>query len=267
MSANTRFVQSADGVSVAYDVTGAGPALVLLHGGFVQDRRSWHDAGYVERLRDQYSVIAIDVRGHGESDRPVVKEAYEIARLIDDVEAVTDDCGVDRFLLWGFSFGGTLSLQLAAHSQRVRGAVVAGSFYGPTFSEEQLSSTVALMSRAAIAKSEGKLDELPLSKEQRSFVERADLNVAIAVSRAMSVWPVLEPGDMLCPAYLFAGSANVVATAALEKRRQSIAAAGMQLRIFEGFEHMQEFTEIETVLPPALSFLQRPERWPAQRGL
>ena len=72
----------------------------------------------------------------------------------------------------------------------------------------------------------------------------------------MAQWPVLEPGDLLCPAYLFAGSANVVATAALEKRKQSIAAAGIQLRIFEGLEHMQEFTDIDTVFPPALSFLQ-----------
>jgi len=255
MASNTRFVRSADGVNVAYDATGTGPALVLLHGGFVQDRRSWHEAGYVEWLRDQYQVITIDIRGHGESDKPIAKEAYEISRLIDDVCAVTDACGVDRFLLWGFSFGGTVVLELAARSHRVKGAVVAGSFFGPTFSEEQLSSTIALMSRASVAKSEGRLDELPLSAEHRSFIEQADLNVAIAASRAMAQWPVLEPGDLLCPAYVFAGSANVVATAALEKRKQSIAAAGIQLHIFDGFEHMQEFTEIETVLPPARSFL------------
>src|SRR5262249_24479766 len=58
----TRFVTSKDGTRIAYDVTGAGPALILLHGGG-GNRRDWHEAGYVVRLSSAFTVIAIDQRG------------------------------------------------------------------------------------------------------------------------------------------------------------------------------------------------------------
>jgi pimeloyl-ACP methyl ester carboxylesterase len=46
----TRFSTSVDGTRIAYDVTGSGPALMLLHGAG-KTRRDWHTLGYVERLK------------------------------------------------------------------------------------------------------------------------------------------------------------------------------------------------------------------------
>ena len=48
---DTYYAVSADGKQVAYDLSGAGPALILLHGGGGR-RQEWHEAGYVTRLRD-----------------------------------------------------------------------------------------------------------------------------------------------------------------------------------------------------------------------
>jgi pimeloyl-ACP methyl ester carboxylesterase len=70
----TLFVESADHMRIAYDVAGSGPAIVLLHGGFIQNRRSWHEAGYVERLSKEYTVISVDLPAA--NDRPVTPEAY-----------------------------------------------------------------------------------------------------------------------------------------------------------------------------------------------
>src|SRR5262249_24229930 len=80
----TRFVTSKDGTRIAYDVTGAGPALILLHGGG-GNRHDWHEAGYVARLSSAFTVIAIDQRGSGESDKPLTASAYAIDTLVDDV--------------------------------------------------------------------------------------------------------------------------------------------------------------------------------------
>ena len=69
---------------------------MLLHGGG-QNRTYWHSAGYVARLKDAYRVIAIDARGSGDSDRPADPSAYTTQTQGDDVLAVADACGLDRF--------------------------------------------------------------------------------------------------------------------------------------------------------------------------
>ena len=56
----TKFVKTQDGIRLAYDVTGSGPVLVLLHGaGEGHTRQSWHEAGYVDRLKDSYTVCLL----------------------------------------------------------------------------------------------------------------------------------------------------------------------------------------------------------------
>ena len=64
----THFVTSKDGTRIAYDVAGSGPAVILLHGGG-QNRQAWHGTGYVDRLAKEFTVITIDIRGNGESDK------------------------------------------------------------------------------------------------------------------------------------------------------------------------------------------------------
>lgn len=50
---STSFTTSLDGLRIAYDVTGAGTPIVLLHGGG-HTRQNWHSAGYVERLKRDF---------------------------------------------------------------------------------------------------------------------------------------------------------------------------------------------------------------------
>jgi pimeloyl-ACP methyl ester carboxylesterase len=78
---NTLFTTSLDDTRIAYDRSGAGPALVLLHGGGSR-RQEWHDAGYVQRLRDNFTVITLDLRGHGDSDLPTELADYTIDKII-----------------------------------------------------------------------------------------------------------------------------------------------------------------------------------------
>src|SRR5262249_51174679 len=87
--APTSFATSVDGARTAFDLAGTGPGLLLLHGGG-QTRRVWREHGYVARLRESFTVVSVDIRGSGESDKPDGVEAYAIDRMTDDILAVAD---------------------------------------------------------------------------------------------------------------------------------------------------------------------------------
>ena len=62
----TQFITSPDGVRIAYDINGQGPALMLLHGAG-KNKQDWHKVGYVKRLESDFTVITVDIRGSGET--------------------------------------------------------------------------------------------------------------------------------------------------------------------------------------------------------
>src|SRR5689334_10699059 len=131
----TRFAVSKDDTRIAYDVQGEGTALVLVHG-FTVGRQDWHSLGWVAALQNRFKVITLDMRGRGESDKPTEPQAYRVERLIEDILAVADECREEKFSLVAHSWGGSVGLHLAARSDRVTRAVIAGTSFGPIFTEE-----------------------------------------------------------------------------------------------------------------------------------
>jgi len=247
----TRFVASSDGTRIAYDIQGHGPALILLPGrGF--PRRTWHEYGYPPRLQEQFTVIAMDHRSEGESEKPTRLEGYTIDHYIADIHAVADACSVHEFLIWGHSFGATITTHLSAASSRLRAAVIAGSFYGDGF-HIFVQKALSDMQGLAQAKATGTLSTLP--PRVREFVEQTNLDEEIAIWRMFSAWPIVEPQEAHCPMFIYFGSNNNSLERVLA-RRVEVEALGMHLHVFDGLNHLQELTEIDTVLPPVLAFLK-----------
>lgn len=106
-----------ESVSIAYDVTGAGPALVLVHG-IAESRRGWDPL--VAALAANHEVVRLDLRGHGESGPG---PDYEVAGLASDVLPLLTHLGMDpaETILVGHSLGGIVVT--AAASVRFRGVV------------------------------------------------------------------------------------------------------------------------------------------------
>ena len=86
------------------------PPVVLLHG-ITGHARTWDEEA--EALAPHYRVIALDQRGHGDSDPPADAD-YTIATLADDLAAFADALRLDTFALVGLSLGGRVAIQYAA---------------------------------------------------------------------------------------------------------------------------------------------------------
>jgi pimeloyl-ACP methyl ester carboxylesterase len=123
------FAYSPNGTRVAYDRCGSGPAIVLVHGGG-GTRKEWYEAGYVRRLCLDFTVIALDLRGHGESSLPTDPAAYTTVKMGQDILSAVDACGFEPYSPWGMSFGGKISRYLAIESDRVATLILMGTQLG-----------------------------------------------------------------------------------------------------------------------------------------
>ena len=106
-----RFCRSSDGVSIAYAVHGSGPPLVvdacwLSHLDFDWESPIWRH--YLEGLGRIATVIRFDERGHGLSDRDV--DDFGLQRRVDDLAAVVQHAGLDRFAVLAMAQGGPVAL-------------------------------------------------------------------------------------------------------------------------------------------------------------
>ena len=102
-------------IDCSYSVTGSGPALFLIHG--IGARRATF-AGLVEALKDRFTCISYDLRGHGES--PVPAGRFGLDDLVDDLEALRARLGIERAHFAGHSLGGMIGPAYARrHPERV----------------------------------------------------------------------------------------------------------------------------------------------------
>ncbi len=118
-----------DGVELSYDAVGEGPPLLLVHGSALS-KAIWRGFGYTKAFRDTYTVITMDLRGHGRSGKPTREYDYEMDRLVGDAIAVLDDVGAERAHFGGYSVGARLGFSLAvAAPQRLLSLTTLGGTY------------------------------------------------------------------------------------------------------------------------------------------
>lgn len=110
----TETVTSADGTPIAFERTGSGPPLVLVHGGAC-DHRFWELGDVRLALADHCTVYAMDCRGVGQSGDA---NQYELDREFEDVAAVVDTIDEPVTLL-GHSSGALLSLEAALRTDNL----------------------------------------------------------------------------------------------------------------------------------------------------
>lgn len=144
-------VTSSDGIQLHVEETGNpdGQAIFLIHGAY-QSRLAW-DKQMFDGLRDgaieeyeglgeEYRLVAMDLRGHGLSDKPEDEDAYGTGLWADDVHAVIEGLDLANPVLAGWSFGGLVIADYLAHygDEQIAGLNMVGTAASSTEESDEV---------------------------------------------------------------------------------------------------------------------------------
>jgi pimeloyl-ACP methyl ester carboxylesterase len=250
---STQFVTTSDGARIAYDVIGQGSALMLLHGAG-KTRNDWHKVGYIDRLKEDFRIINIDIRGSGESDCLTRIDDYAIEKIYQDLVEVAEACGVKQMRVWGYSFGGNIARYLGAWSDRVKAIAVIGVPFGCVVQEEFDRYIDEFIEKyGPLARS---YNEEKMSVKQHKSAIKGRIPVWVACFQAMRGWPSIEANDVNCAALLLAGTKNRSVLEWLKENEESLEKTRVRIEIVKGLTHQQEFSQIDRVYPIVRSFFE-----------
>ena len=121
---------SFDGLKLNYTVwegDGAHLPVVLQHGFAADTNVNWIATGVVAALREAgFTVISLDARGHGRSEKPHDESRYTEATMARDVSALLDHLELDEVSLAGYSMGAIIALAATAADKRIRRLATGG---------------------------------------------------------------------------------------------------------------------------------------------
>lgn len=250
-------VTAKDGTKLAYDMTGTGPFLILLHGGG-QAARSWNDRGYIDKLKESFTVITPDARGNGDSGKPTQPEAYALDVMIDDVMTVADAAGATRFLLWGFGHGATIGRYIAARSDRVIAAVLVANEFGPALSGTVKDAVTGMRAKWLPFVQQQKAGTLKV--EAMTLSDRTAWDNGIAASAmalgAMLDYPPLEPTEIKAPTLWLVGAADSSGMDNAKSYEAKLAGSKVTFKAMSGASYTDSFGKSDVPLADALPFLK-----------
>jgi epoxide hydrolase 4 len=99
-----------NGVKLHYVTQGEGPLMLMLHG-FPEFWYSWRHQ--IPEFAKDFKVVAPDLRGYNDSEKPANKSAYVMAEFIQDIKGLIEALGYDRAILIGHDWGGMIAWQFA----------------------------------------------------------------------------------------------------------------------------------------------------------
>ena len=229
---------SANTVDLFHEEKGTGDPLVLIHG---LGSASYDWRAQIEELADAYRVIALDLRGHGRSEKP--RGPYSIPQFAADVSAVLTRLDVRPAHLVGLSLGGMVAFQLAVDTpELVRSLVIINS--APAVLMDSFKMRAVLALRLFILKVFGlrvlgriiargllpRREQQPLRREFVARFARNDPHAYEASMRAIVNWSVADRlGEIRCPVLVLSGDRDYTPVEAKERYVRLIPKARLEV--------------------------------------
>lgn len=232
-----------DGVELRYQVLGgSGPALLLPHLNF-----SWPDYLDLDPFTERFTVITASPRGFANSSRLDAGAPYRVRDFADDLVAVVEEVGFDRFIVLGYSFTGAFAPWIAQLTGKAD-AVVSGGFpivgdYAYLYPEIHRQSEAAKSDPAAWARVEAAFDN----------------RAALAFYRELSDLPADSlVTELPCPLFAFWGDQDEeMGPGGTEQLAAGLDRYGLQHVSFPGFDHDGMLTHLDDAVPNVLAWLDQ----------
>ncbi|NWH09360.1 MAG: alpha/beta hydrolase [Alphaproteobacteria bacterium] len=247
------FFRTTDGVTLHYVAEGEGKPVLVIHGFASNIETNWRAPSWFSTLKGaRRMILAMDVRGHGQSEKPHDAALYDEARLARDAVELLDHCGIKSCDVMGYSMGAFITIKaLVDHPDRFARVILAGigeNYFAP------LSADVATVSAAMLAPS---LDGLtnPVARMFRRFAE-AQGNDLIALgacfSRPRRSESEAQLAQLVQPVLVSVGEKDTITGSGARLAR---AFARGQLFIVPGRDHMSAVGD-KAAKAVALRFLE-----------
>lgn len=239
-----------------------GPALILLHG-YTDSCRSYEPL--MDALSDRFRIVALSMRGHGDSDRPA--GGYDIVTLVDDVVGALDLLNIGQATIVGHSMGSLVAQQIATtRKRRVSRLVLIGAFV--TLKGNQ---AVEALWHDAVADLRDPVDPAFVAAFQQSSVAGPlpagflDSMVAESLKVPARVWRAMlralideddpdRPREIIMPTLIIWGAADAFASRA-EQWRLALEIPDARLVIQAGIGHAPHWENARRVAADIVSFV------------
>jgi epoxide hydrolase 4 len=166
-----------NGIKLHYVIQGEGPLMLMLHG-FPEFWYSWRHQ--IPEFAKEYKVVALDLRGYNESDKPSEQSAYGMSEFIKDIKGVIEGLGYDRCILVGHDWGGAIAWCFAyAHPEMLERLIVLNIPHPAKFAEGLRNPQQLLRSSYAFFFQLPVLPELVIQWSDYQAIESALKGMAI----------------------------------------------------------------------------------------
>jgi pimeloyl-ACP methyl ester carboxylesterase len=259
-------VTSADGTEIAFERTGSGPPLVLVHGATL-DHRFWELSGVRPTLAEDCTVYTIDRRGRGGSGDA---EEYTPEREFEDIAAVVESIDEPVTLL-GHSAGGFYTVEAALRTDNLRGLILYEPYMSVTEDgidvEEERTEMIALLEKGEIEQAYVQLieevakwtpDELDMVRSAPTWQEHVERFPTLLPKYGAIAEYEFDPGrfaELTTPTLLLAGSESGQwsndSTEALDD-----ALPNSRVVTFDGYGHAAMLTAPDRFTDEVLAFVR-----------
>jgi pimeloyl-ACP methyl ester carboxylesterase len=258
-----------NGVALAYEVSGAGTPILLIHGlgGGGDDWQPQLSA------LEGFRVIRYDLRGHGKSDKPTGR--YRVSTLGDDAAELIRALGVGPVHVVGLSLGGMVAFQLAVDwPERVRSLTIVNS--GPELVPRDARERLKLGFRLGLTWALGprllgkllarrlfpKPEQQPLRDQFLARMAGNDRRAYLATTRAVLGWSVAgRIGDIECPVLVVSGDRDYTP---VERKKEYVRLLrNAELVVIPDSGHATPLDRAREFNQQLLRFLRAQERLPS----